>query len=60
MTVKAIAATSLFGAIAVAGAVGILMSGGGTAPRRIAKKGSKAIDKMGKKMHAMTSCMGQN
>lgn len=60
MTVKAIAATSLFGAIAVAGAVGILMSGGATAPRRLVKKGGKAMDKMGKKMKSVTCNMGQS
>lgn len=58
MTAKAIAATSLIGAIAVAGAVGILISGGATAPRRIAKRSSKAMDKMGQKMRSMTCCTG--
>lgn len=59
MTKKAMAATGLFGAIAVAGAVGLLMSGGGTMPRRIAKKGSKVASNMSKKAKAMAGCTAQ-
>ena len=51
--------TSLIGAIAVAGAVGLLMSGGGTMPRRIAKKGSKVASNMSKKAKAMAGCTAQ-
>ena len=50
MTKKTMAATGLFGAIAVAGAVGLLMSGGNTMPRRMAKRTGKVMSSVGHKM----------
>lgn len=57
---KAWAATGLFGAIAVAGAVGLLMSGGSTAPRRMANRTGKMMDRMGSKMQGMMHSMGKH
>ena len=59
MTAKAITGISLLGVVAVAGTVGLLLSGGATAPRRIAKKSGKVIDKMSKKMQAVAGSMAQ-
>ena len=50
MTKKTMAATGLFGAIAMAGAVGLLMSGGNTMPRRMAKRTGKVMNSVGNKM----------
>ena len=50
MTKKTMAAIGLFGAIAVAGAVGLLMSGGNTMPRRVAKRTGKVMNTVGQKM----------
>ena len=50
MTKKTMAATGLFGAIAVAGAVGLLMSGGNNMPRRVAKRTGKVMNAVGQKM----------
>ena len=57
MTKKTMAATGLFGAIAVAGAMGLLMSGG-TTPRRMAKRTGKAMSAVGHKMQNMAHMMG--
>ena len=53
MTKKAMAATGLFAAISVAGAVGLLMSGGATAPRRMIKRVGAAMEKTGEQMQCM-------
>lgn len=57
MTRKMMAATGLFGAIAVAGAVGLLMSGGSTAPRRMVKRASTVMNNAGEKMQDMAHSM---
>ena len=57
MTRKMMAATGLFGAIAVAGAVGLLMSGGSTAPRRMVKRASRAMNSVGEKMQDVAHTM---
>ena len=50
MSGKTMAATGLFGAIAVAGAVGLLMSKGNSMPRRVAKRTGKVMNAVGQKM----------
>ena len=50
MNKKAMAATGLFAAISVAGAVGLLMSGGSTAPRRMAKRAGAAMSEAGHRL----------
>lgn len=50
MTKKTMAATGLFSAIAVASAVGLLMSSGNSMPRRMAKRTGKIMDQVGSKM----------
>ncbi len=53
MTKKTMAATGLFAAISVAGAMGILMSGGSTMSRRVAKKASAVMEKTGDRIEGM-------
>jgi hypothetical protein len=60
MTKKTMAATGLFGAIAMAGAVGLLMSGGNTMPRRMAKRTGKVMSSVGHKMQSVAHGMGKN
>ena len=52
MNKKAIAATGLFGAIAVAGAVGLRVSGGNK-PRGMAKRAGKLMDRVGHTMQGV-------
>ena len=60
MTKKTMAATGLFGAIAMAGAVGLLMSGGNTMPRRMAKRTGKVMNSVGNKMKSAAHNMGKS
>ncbi|MBR6727019.1 MAG: hypothetical protein IKM08_02395 [Clostridia bacterium] len=50
MTRKMMAATGLFGAIAVAGAVGLLMGTGNTGARKMVKKASRTMHHVGGKL----------
>ncbi|MBQ8356718.1 MAG: hypothetical protein IJX39_02800 [Clostridia bacterium] len=60
MTKKTMAATGLFGAIAVAGAVGLLMSGGSTTPRRLAKRTGKMMNTVSHKVQSAVHSMGKS
>lgn len=60
MNKKRMAATGLFAAISVAGAVGLLMSGGSTMPRKMAKRTGAVMNNMGNKMQHMMHTMGKN
>ena len=53
MTKKTMAATGLFAAISVAGAVGLLMSGGSTTPRRMIKRASAMMERTSEQMQSM-------
>ena len=57
MTRKLMAATGLFGAIAVAGAVGLLMGTGNSGARKVVKKASKAMHRMGGRMQGVAHAM---
>ncbi len=56
MTKALMAATGLVSAIAVAGAVGLLMSNG-AGSRRMVKKASKAMHSVGEKMQDVAHAM---
>jgi hypothetical protein len=57
MTRKMMAATGLFGAIAVAGAVGLLMGTGSNGTRKAVKKASKAVHHVGERMQDVAHAM---
>ncbi|MBQ8341777.1 MAG: hypothetical protein IJY22_05315 [Clostridia bacterium] len=57
MTRKMMAATGLFGAIAVAGAVGLLMGTGNTGARKMVKKASKTMHNVGERMQDVAHSM---
>ena len=60
MTKKAMTRAGRFGAIAMAGAVGLLMSGGNTMPRRMAKRTGKVMSSVGHKMQNVAHTMGKS
>ena len=53
MNKKAIATTSVLGALAVAGTVGLMMSSKKHSPARMAKKTGRMMDAVGHKMQNM-------
>ena len=59
MTKKTMAATGLFAAISVAGAVGLLMSGGTTTPRRMIKRASAMMERTGEQMQNILHSKGK-
>ena len=59
MTKKTMAATGLFAAISVAGAVGLLMSGGTTTPRRLIKRASAMMERTGEQMQNILHIKGK-
>ncbi|MBE6702416.1 MAG: hypothetical protein E7585_03270 [Ruminococcaceae bacterium] len=57
MNKKAITATSVLSALAVAGTVGLVMTAMKSSPSRMAKKTSKAMDAVGHKMQNVMQAM---
>ncbi|MBE6690492.1 MAG: hypothetical protein E7590_04330 [Ruminococcaceae bacterium] len=57
MNKKAIAATSVLGALAVAGTVGLVMSSKKSSPARMAKKTGKVMNAVGQKMQSVARSM---
>ena len=56
---KKIATTSLFAAISMAGAVGLLMSGSSTAPRRMVKRAGAMMSQTADRVQAMMHVKGK-